>query len=147
MTTETYPNTVKICVKCDARLPLDQFYKKKDSKDGHENACIPCRRKQMSARDKERYDSCRRRSEHLWRSYLINQSIYEHIFLMQGGCCAVCGSTESGRSTDQHFVVDHCHDSGKVRGLLCHPCNTALGLMKDNATSLQNAITYLSEHA
>jgi len=41
------------------------------------------------------------------------------------------------------LVVDHCHSTGKIRGLLCHNCNRALGLMQDNVETLQNAIDYL----
>lgn len=41
------------------------------------------------------------------------------------------------------LVVDHCHSTGKVRGLLCHNCNRALGLFKDNTNSIENALNYL----
>lgn len=50
--------------------------------------------------------------------------------------CAICG--------DKAEAVDHDHDSGKVRGVLCHPCNLGLGKFKDSTESLSKAIEYLS---
>ena len=99
----------------------------------------------MAECDRLRYSGHKRRDDHLLKTYLITQPIYHHILLMQGGVCAICGSENNGRATDQYFVVDHCHATGRVRGLLCHPCNAAIGLLKDNIQSLENAITYLSE--
>lgn len=59
----------------------------------------------------------------------------------QKGRCAVCRLPESviGKS----LSVDHCHKTGKVRGLLCNACNRALGFFRDNPTSLRRAIVYL----
>jgi hypothetical protein len=144
MTIETCLNTVKECKACLSEKPLDQFYKRKSSIDGREHRCITCRRTQMAKADAARYDSTKRRASHLLRSYVITPAIYEHLSLMQGEVCAICGSSESGRG-DDYFVVDHCHTTGQVRGLLCHQCNTALGLFKDKTTSLQNAIAYLAQ--
>ena len=101
----------------------------------------------MSAADKKRYRSAARRDNHLMRTYLINQSIYEHLLLMQEGHCALCPATESGRKEDKHLIVDHDHETGDVRGLVCHHCNIMLGGAKDNITTLQNAISYLAKHA
>jgi hypothetical protein len=136
---------VKSCKRCGIEKPLSDFYKRGSSKDGRENTCIACRREKMSEADRKRYNSFARRESHLIRTYAITQAVYQHLLLMQDGCCAICGSTSNGRSVDEFFVVDHCHKTDEVRGLLCHPCNAALGLLKDNVTSLQNAITYLSK--
>ena len=97
----------------------------------------------MSAADKKRYQSADRRDSHLLRTYIINQSIYDHLLLMQDGHCASCPATESGRKKDKYLIVDHDHETGEVRGLLCHHCNIMLGGAKDNIATLQNAITYL----
>ena len=101
----------------------------------------------MSAADKKRYRAVDRRDNHLMRTYLINQSIYEHLLLMQNGHCALCPATESGRKEDKHLIVDHDHETGDVRGLVCHHCNIMLGGAKDNIDTLQNAISYLAQHA
>jgi hypothetical protein len=56
----------------------------------------------------------------------------------QNGLCAICGAEPD------ELVVDHCHASGNVRGLLCHSCNLGLGKFFDNTSYLSNAINYLS---
>lgn len=66
---------------------------------------------------------------------------FEVLFAEQGGTCAICELPEiSGRS----LAIDHCHETGRVRGLLCNRCNRALGLMKDDPERLLRAINYLA---
>jgi hypothetical protein len=60
----------------------------------------------------------------------------------QEGMCDICSSTFVPWTK---FHIDHCHDSGKVRGLLCHNCNIGLGMFKDNKESLSKAIKYLDK--
>lgn len=55
--------------------------------------------------------------------------------------CAICCTETAGGSGDWH--VDHCHDSGAVRGLLCMRCNTMLGMVSADTSTLSNAIAYL----
>jgi len=62
----------------------------------------------------------------------------------QNNCCAICGV--DGGSLKRQLAVDHCHTTGKLRGLLCNHCNMGIGLFKDSSTSLLNAITYLTHH-
>jgi hypothetical protein len=62
----------------------------------------------------------------------------------QGDSCKICSTSEPG-GKGSAFHVDHCHESGLVRGLLCMACNIMLGKAKDNVTTLQNAINYLEE--
>ena len=82
---------------------------------------------------------------YLQRNYRITLRQYEDLRQKQAGLCAICGS-EGFVMTSHHkmkLVVDHCHASGQVRGLLCHNCNRALGLLKDSDEVLQRAIDYL----
>lgn len=69
----------------------------------------------------------------------------EQILKNQNNLCAICG--EEGFKMNEHIKsplnLDHCHETGKVRGLLCHNCNRALGLLKDNKERLNRAILYL----
>ena len=76
------------------------------------------------------------------RTYGITFDDYEKMFDAQGGCCKICKSRISSSRTTRLFV-DHCHDTGNVRGLLCSSCNHGLGLFKDRQTLLKRAITYL----
>jgi hypothetical protein len=68
----------------------------------------------------------------------ITPEDYDRMFVAQEGMCAVCKTTETGSNQHgkQSFCVDHNHETGKVRGLLCHNCNRAEGLLKGNAQAL-----------
>lgn len=72
--------------------------------------------------------------------YGITIDTYESILLEQDGVCAICLMKK-----EETLHVDHCHNTGKVRGLLCGSCNRALGLMKDNTDFLLKAIQYLQK--
>lgn len=137
--------TVKACRKCGKEKQLSEFYRKKGSVDGREHSCKTCRRAQMSAADKARYCSAARRESHLVRTYAITPAVYEHLLLMQGGHCAMCSATVSGRRGDNYLIVDHCHQTDQIRGLLCHHCNIVLGAARDNIETLENAINYLQQ--
>ena len=81
------------------------------------------------------------REYHLQRKYGIGIPDYERILAEQGGCCALCGKTKSmGAGV---FHVDHCHDTGRIRGLLCYPCNYSLGVFGDNIAGLERVIDYI----
>jgi hypothetical protein len=69
---------------------------------------------------------------------------YDEMLEAQGGCCALCGSDFPGGRG--RFVVDHCHDTGRIRGLLCNLCNVGLGALRDSPQLLQKAIHYLGEN-
>lgn len=81
----------------------------------------------------------------LRKNYNMTLDEYQEIFKKQRGLCAICGSEgfAIARNQRQMIVIDHCHASGAVRGLLCHNCNRALGLFKDSVENLKNAIQYL----
>lgn len=79
------------------------------------------------------------------RNYKITLSDYERMHEDQGGLCKICGG-EGFVMASHHklkLVVDHCHETSVVRGLLCHNCNRGLGLFQDNVSFLNNAIEYL----
>jgi hypothetical protein len=93
----------------------------------------------------ERCREINRRSERktkLLKVYGLTLNDYNLKLKQQGNCCAICKTTSSGKR-DWH--VDHCHSTGKVRGLLCHSCNLMLGHAKDNMNTLEKAIQYLKE--
>jgi hypothetical protein len=82
---------------------------------------------------------------YLQRTYGISADQYDSMFEAQGGVCKLC-SSEGFVMKESHklkLVVDHCHKGGNVRGLLCHNCNRALGLLKDSTETLSKAIAYL----
>ena len=84
----------------------------------------------------------------LQRKYGISLLEYSQIFMAQGGKCAICGTEDPGTRNGEKkaFAVDHCHTTGKVRGLLCEACNTGIGKLKEDVEILQSAIRYLNSH-
>ena len=79
------------------------------------------------------------RKNDLWRKYKITLEDYDQMIVEQQGLCLICE-----RIPKKKLVVDHNHHTGKVRGLLCDPCNVALGFLEDNVNFLAKAIKYLS---
>jgi hypothetical protein len=81
------------------------------------------------------------REARLKSSYGLTPERFEALLSSQGSCCAICETdTPGGRGT---WKVDHCHTSGKVRGLLCNGCNVGLGYFKDDTNALKRATSYL----
>lgn len=81
----------------------------------------------------------------LRKNYSISLEEYQNLYELQNGLCGICNSVgfKISKNQRQNIVIDHCHKSGKVRGLLCHNCNRGLGLFKDSKEYLYNAILYL----
>jgi hypothetical protein len=85
----------------------------------------------------------------LQRRFKITGDQFKEMLAAQGGGCAICGrpETHKGRKgKSKHLSVDHCHSSGKVRGLLCVSCNRGIGYFEDRIDRLRNAIFYLEKH-
>jgi hypothetical protein len=81
-----------------------------------------------------------KKDRYLKRMYGISLEVFNKLMLLQGERCALCRDEfESPR--DIH--VDHCHETGQVRGILCASCNLGLGFFKDNTTVLLRAVRYL----
>jgi len=84
------------------------------------------------------------------RAYGITLDQYEEMLLKQNGCCAICKNKESRVNPKskkvQPLSVDHCHQTGKVRGLLCSQCNLILGKFNDNILLFQACIDYLQNN-
>lgn len=82
------------------------------------------------------------------RRYGLTPERYDEILLAQGGVCAACGQPETGRNQrgPVSMAVDHDHDTGQVRGLLCMRCNRALGMLRDSADIVQALADYRRRH-
>lgn len=76
----------------------------------------------------------------LERFYKLSKKDYDEMLLKQDNKCAICFQSQLSK-----LSVDHCHTTGRVRGLLCRQCNLGIGCLKDNVNFLSNAITYLSK--
>jgi hypothetical protein len=71
--------------------------------------------------------------------YGISLDDYARLLARQGGVCAICQRPPA----KERLCIDHCHATGKVRGLLCRACNFALGLLRDDANAVMAAAAYL----
>jgi len=81
---------------------------------------------------------------HMKRAYGLDFKDYEKMLELQNGVCAICSSPPpNNRKT--RLAIDHCHKTGKVRGLLCDKCNRSIGLLKDDVSVLKSAIKYLTK--
>ena len=85
-----------------------------------------------------------RRALHLRKAYGLTIDDYSRMRADQGGRCAICGNTkpEGGRE----LAVDHCHMTGKVRGILCSKCNTGLHVLEKDVQRFQRMIQYIEHH-
>lgn len=142
---------MKICTKCEQEKELSKFYKDKAQKSGLRPSCIACEKKYRSENKhiKKQWQLKNRhkdRNSHYKRNYGITLDDYNELLKSQHNKCAICKSTETKNKLTKYLVVDHCHESSKVRGLLCDKCNTALGAFDDNIDTLKEAIKYLENN-
>lgn len=138
----------KQCNKCGETKSTSEFYKKESMKDGLRGECKACH----AERAKKTYEG--RKEEHLLvayrctlrKAYGLTEQDYHDMFDKQKGKCLVCEkglSNKFKKTPGENVHVDHCHDTGKVRGLLCHKCNSGLGLFHDNPEFLEAAAEYI----
>lgn len=150
------PTTPKQCRKCGVTKPLTEFSLSVQATETrnavYRSDCKVCcseRAKQWFAANPERASAARRKSN-LAKNYGITLAEYDALLRQQGGVCAICGKDEPnahGRTGKQfRLSVDHCHESGRVRGLLCQKCNRAIGLLGDDPVLMRKAISYLLRH-
>ena len=104
--------------------------------------CVPCTTERSRAW--RAANPRQNRNTMLLRKYGITYDQFTLLLEVQGGKCAICRGTEIGGSGDWH--VDHNHMTGKVRGILCSPCNVGLGHFKDDPVLIETAAAYLRRH-
>lgn len=141
----------KKCCVCNERKHFDLFYNFKNKSDNKSYRCKVCddkaRKKWKNANPEKSYSSTRKRN--LKHKYGISLEKYEEMLTEQEGKCAICKATENnttGNRKDWNFAVDHDHETGKIRGLLCNSCNRGIGLLKDNPELLRKAAEYVETH-
>lgn len=124
----------KRCGDCGMVKPLADFPRNRRCKDGRHTYCRPCH----NARGKETLERLYggSRHYHLTRRYGISAAMADEILKAQGGVCPICREREPAH-------VDHDHDTGEIRGILCVSCNAGLGSFRDNQDWLRAALDYL----
>lgn len=99
----------------------------------------------IKANKKEKYQENKEkvRWQIVKRKYGISENDYLEMLKQQKNGCAICGTMDAKHWETNNLLIDHCHNTGKVRGLLCNRCNTTLGLVNDDIKILKRMITYL----
>jgi hypothetical protein len=137
---------MKICRLCKVEKSFNDFYKQDRNKDGYKTECKSCSYNQhkkyrnSGGKEKERLSEEKRKNKDpdKWRNYLYQRTYgitltdYNTMLENQNHCCKLCGESEKVRATNKErtprrLAIDHDHNTGKVRGLLCHQCNVVLG--------------------
>jgi len=124
--------STKTCSACKEEKSVEDFYLKDKPTQRFSKTCKTC--------DKERI-----RMRYLKTKFDLSYDDYCEMERGQNGVCAICGQFETHRR-GQRLCVDHNHETGETRGLLCHHCNTGIGLLGDDVETLQKAIDYLTSH-
>ena len=134
----------KTCTRCSEVKNINEFFRDAGFSDGHMSMCKPCKTNSaMKWREanREKYNENQRlqhkknyQRNRLYR-YEITPEQLQQMTLAQDNKCAICVLP------DQKLVIDHCHDTDKVRGLLCYGCNRLMVLV-DNPELLAKAIAY-----
>ncbi|MFD9337859.1 endonuclease VII domain-containing protein [Streptomyces sp. NPDC060028] len=117
------PRGWKRCRPCGEVKPHSEWHKNATASDGLATCCKACK-------------AARGRAGHLKRSYGITEGERDEMITAQGGVCAICRE-----APPEH--VDHDHQTGKVRGVLCFSCNAALGQFKDRPDVIRRAAAYV----
>ena len=135
----------KVCKLCNSEKSEKDFYQFRDKWSGNSyfsSRCKPCHQQHKKENPNTQKHN---KAEKLKLRYGLSYEEWESIREKEGHSCMICGITEEeiGRVLD----VDHCHDTGKARGVLCNPCNNMLGRAKDNINLLKAAVTYLETYS
>ncbi len=158
-------NDMKPCIWCGVQTEESNFpkttYIKKNGEHGKRSYCKPCELLYRKVDYKKRRVTIRDRAKHRYKTnpiyrkkcrdgslkYLYGLSIetFESLKKQQNYCCAICGIHES-EALKKRLFVDHDHEDGKVRGLLCHLCNLGLGAFGDSIKKIGLGIDYLNKH-
>jgi len=154
----------KTCSTCYVDKPVAEFSKQSIRQDGLNITCKKCLKARHDIRYKDPVKRQRIRDagarwrernpdadadKRLRRVYGITLAEYVELFKAQGGVCAICKEGETTKRMKkgegrERLAVDHCHDTGRIRGLLCFKCNTAIGALGDTEQSAQRVVDYLT---
>ena len=134
----------KRCIKCNQEKPLEEFKERYDMPIGKSYRSKTCRRCETEN------DRTNARRRDITRRYGLSQFEYLKLYYRQNGCCGICKRhlKTHGQWAERKNVanVDHDHETGKVRGLLCTDCNRAVGMLLNNEQILLGALAYLKAY-
>lgn len=148
---------MRTCTTCGEAKPLDEFARDASKKDGLRGKCRACQRaywRSWRAENAEKHRQTvrdyrqrnpRNPAEGRLRYYGLTEERFIELIAEQGGRCPICLIALDRAATSGPRVpcVDHDHETGKVRGVICRPCNTGLGMFRDEIPTLLRAADYL----
>lgn len=142
--------TVKICVKCGQEKSLEYFCKGKNYKDGRRGTCKKChteyQKKYYRDNEDKRQAKNKMNTKYVpsWKRHHISEDIFNSMMKKYEGLCHACKEKEIKVIDHDHSCCESNRSCGKcVRGLLCQPCNIALGLLLDNRNNIIKLLNYI----
>ena len=142
----------KKCPLCKKLVPLSDFSKAKSRPNGAGTYCKKCARivaKKWRENNPEKTYRKNRHPGYLKHKYGLTLEQYDQMVEDQGGVCVVCGKPETALGTGgqiKRLTVDHNHNTGEIRALLCDGCNKVLGYAKDDPMLLLQLAIYLEKY-
>ena len=136
----------KTCVTCKIEKHVDEFYPSSSIKSGYRSECILCTKAKSKKYPKSKEQIRRTRLKH---SYGITLEEYNKMFIEQGGVCDICKNpqtVQNFKGITSSLAVDHDHNTGKIRGLLCSNCNTGIGFFEEDEKRILKVLEYLRKH-
>lgn len=135
--TEVNIPAFKRCIRCGEEKPADSFWRRSDGLRALRSWCKSCCKEYAATQDVV----ARQRDRCFRRVYGITLAEYDFMLTSQDGRCAICGDVP-----EQRLQVDHDHETGEIRGLLCGSCNAGIALLCEAPETLEAAIAYLKFH-
>lgn len=138
------------CPSCERELPLGLFYLRGDTGKPRVycKKCIADKARERNKTDKAKEANRQRSRKHILKSYGMTEEEFDTLLSSQNSQCKICKTDLIPTGTREELVkiacVDHCHNTGKVRGILCRKCNSGIGYFKDNPDLVGQAVSYLS---
>ena len=140
--------STKSCAKCGVIQPVEEFgliFSKNKQTKYRASYCKKCnvihsRQWRIKNPEKAKTKTQTWRNNH-YKKYGITLQKYEELVQLQNNLCAICGRPPESRN----LHVDHCHKTGKIRGLLCRRCNRGIGILRDSTEIMTKAISYLEK--
>lgn len=132
---------MKKCPRCKLKKSLKDFFRCRGRKDGHTGFCKICHYGVCKIWQKK--NGAKKKEYHNRHFYNLEPADFKKLLVEQKRRCLICKRPLKNKGK---WGVDHCHKTGKVRGILCFMCNSGLGHFQDSVERVQAALNYLRKH-
>ena len=137
----------KICAKCKNKKNLNDFAKGNAYKDGRRGTCKSCHAAYMKQYYYDNPEKTKRKNKqirHNWKKHKISEEDYKNLLSLHGGKCHSCKINNATNIDHSHECCPGAYSCGRcVRGVLCHNCNSSLGLLKDSRQNIIGLLQYI----